>query len=131
MEDHARRIEALVLVFDAEAGALNALIDSTKKLFRINGCSLCSITHGLMGEKAEWRSCRDTLGIPVEYVHRDELDAELRETVGKSLPCVLARTAKGTELLMGPEVLKRCGGSVADFRGRLLHHAARLRLSLD
>ena len=130
MEHDARAIERLILVFDADAGALNALVDSTRKLFRLKGCSLCSITHGLAGEKGQWRSCRETLGVPVDYLHRNELDATTAGVVGDQLPCVLASSGGRTELLMGPGVLDRCAGSVADFKGRLMHHAARLGLGL-
>ena len=119
-----------MLVFDADAGAIHALIDSTRKLFRLKGCSLCSITHGLAGERRQWRSCRETLGVPVEYRHRDELDAGTAEIVGDQLPCVLARGGGRTQLVLGPQVLDRCAGSVADFKGRLKLHAARLGLGL-
>lgn len=123
-------IEELILVFDASAGTVNALIDSARKVFRLKGCSLCSITHGLAGEKQSWRHCKDELGVPVDYRHRDELDDSIAEIVADRLPCVLARSRSRTQLLMGPEVLDRCAGSISDFRGRLLHHAARLGLSI-
>lgn len=130
MDGTGRPIEKLILVFDANAGVLDALIDSTRKLFRLKGCPLCSITHGLAGERSEWKSCRDSIGVPVDYLHRDELDASLEQIIGDQLPCVLARTADRTELLMGPAVLDRCAGSIPDFRGRLMHHAARLGLTI-
>lgn len=130
MQEDTRPIDELILVFDADAGALNALVDSTRKLFRLKGCSLCRITHGLAGERSEWASCRDSIGVPVDYRHRDQLDETLAGIVGDQLPCVLARAAGRTELLMGPSVLDRCAGSVPDFRGRLMHHAARLGLEI-
>ncbi len=45
-DDDKRTIERLILVFDANAGPFSALVDSAKKLLRINGCSLCALTHG-------------------------------------------------------------------------------------
>jgi hypothetical protein len=67
---------------------------------------------------------------PIVRRHRDELDETLAALVGDRLPCVLARAAGRTELLMGPRVLDRCAGSVPDFRGRLVHHVARLGLEI-
>ncbi len=131
MDPTQRRIIRLLLVFNADAGAFNALIDSTKKLFNVNGCSLCSITHGLFGEKDEWTSCRESFGVPVDYLHRDEVDAEFAAIVGDELPAVVAETKSGFHLLMDARALSRCDGSVEDFRGRLTHHVTRLDLTLD
>ena len=126
-----REIERLVLVFDADAGAWSALVDSSRKLFRLKGCSLCEITHGVLGEREGWASCRESLGVDVEYLHRDELDEALEKQVGDALPCVLADAGGGLEVLLGPDVLDRCAGSLNDFRGRLLHHAARLGMTIE
>ena len=76
-----RTIERLIFVFDADSGALSAFFDSAKKALRLGGCALCTITHGLAGERSEWRECKEELGVPVEYVHRDEIGPELREAL--------------------------------------------------
>ncbi|NJL27837.1 MAG: hypothetical protein HC897_08025 [Thermoanaerobaculia bacterium] len=123
-------VHKLILVYAADSGKLSAFVDSARKLFKLKGCTLCSITHGLAGEKGEWRECREELGLPVDYLHRDELGSELRNVVGEQLPCVLAQTDSGTVLLLGPDVLERCRGSVDDFKGRLLTHAAMRDLEL-
>ena len=110
MTHEPRTIVALVLVFAAYGGVRGALISSAKKLFQVNG--------------------RDSLGVAVEYLHRDELPPAIAEVVGDAMLCVLAKTAKGHEPLMGPDVLERCQGNVDDFKGRLRHHATRLGLTL-
>ena len=126
-----RTIDRLLFVFAANSGLLSAAIDSARKLLARRGCALCSITHGLAGEKREWAECRDEIGVPVDYVHLDELTPELRaalgggEAVADRLPAVVAAVAGGLLPLIGPEVLERCEGSVADLRRRLETHAAR------
>jgi hypothetical protein len=117
-------IDRLLFVYNADSGRWNALVDSAKKLFMVNGCALCSITHGLAGEKQEWRDCADTFGIAIEYVHRDEVSSRLASVVGIDLPAVVAEVAGEYIILMGPDVLERCRGSVADFKGRLNLHAS-------
>lgn len=117
-------IDHLIFVYAADSGAFAAFVDSAKKLLMINGCSLCSITHGLAGEKSEWRHCKEELGVEVEYVHRDEIDDELRAVVGGNLPCILARSGERATVLLGPDVLRRCQGSVADLKGRLNYFAS-------
>lgn len=123
-------IRHLTLVYNADGGALSAFADSARKLLQLGGCTLCSITHGVMGEKQDWRSCREALGVPVDVLHRDEVPPALRDLVGANLPCVVAATDEGPLLLLGPDVLARCRGSVSDFRDRLEIHAAMRSLSL-
>lgn len=125
-----RRIDRLIFVFSADSGTLNAVLDSAKKLLRIKGCTLCAITHGLAGEKSEWRDCKEELGVPIDYVHRDEISEHLRGVVGDKLPCVVARTGEDFVFLLGPDVLERCQGSVADLKGRLQTLSAMRRLAL-
>jgi len=128
--DVKRTIDRLIFVFSADAGALNAFLDSAKKVLRIKGCTLCAITHGLAGEKSEWRDCKEELGVPIEYVHRDEVSPDLQRVIGNNLPCVVAQTGNELVLLLGPDVLARCRGSVADLKGRLNVLAAMNRLEL-
>lgn len=114
-----RRVERLIFVFSAESGSFNAFLDSAKKVLRIKGCTLCAITHGLAGEKSEWKDCREELGVHIDYVHRDELTGELARVVAGRLPCVVAEADGELLMLLPPDVLDRCRGSVADMRGRL------------
>ena len=119
-----RPIDRLLFVYNADSGALNAIIDSAKKLLSINGCPLCSLTHSLAGERSEWQSCKESMGVPVEYVHRDELSPALRQVVGDRLPSVVAHVGGEEVVLLTPDVIQRCKGSVADLRGRIKMHAA-------
>lgn len=130
MNDAKRPIDRLILVYGADSGRLNALVDSARKLLRVKGCSLCAITHGLAGERSEWRECRDALGVPVDTYHRDDMPPEVAAALDGGVPAVLAQSGDGLQVLMGPEVLDRLQGAMADFRGRLLTHAAMKGLSL-
>lgn len=125
-----RSIDRLIFVYNAESGLLATIADSAKKLLSINGCALCSLTHSLTGEKQEWNSCKESLGVPVDYVHRDELDARLQIVVQHELPCVLAETDGELVMLLRSDVIKRCNGSIPDFRGRLTTHAAMRGLTI-
>ncbi|HEY0555400.1 MAG TPA: hypothetical protein VGG20_14145 [Thermoanaerobaculia bacterium] len=125
-----RSIDRLLFVFNADNGSFNAFLDSARKFLRIKGCTLCTITHGLAGEKSEWRDCKEEIGVPIDYVHRDEVSGELRAVVGDQLPCVVAQTGNDLVLLLAPDVLDRCQGSVADLKGRLSYFAAINRLEL-
>lgn len=120
-----RDVERLVFVYDADSGFMGLVADSAKKLFQLKGCALCTITHGLTGEKREWSKTKDDIGVEVDGVHRDELDDELDRVVQGRLPCVVAETTDGEKIfLLAPEVLERCKGSVNDFRARLLTYTS-------
>ena len=128
--DAKRQIDRLIFVFSADSGSFNAFLDSAKKFLKIKGCTLCAITHGLSGEKEEWRECKEELGVQIDYVHRDEISEDLRRVAGENLPCVVARADGELVFLLGPDVLDRCRGSVADLKGRLQIFAAMKRLEL-
>lgn len=118
------RVDRLLFVYNADSGIVASVVDSAKKLLRINGCALCLLTHSLTGENDEWAICKESLGLPVDYVHRDELDTQLKCVVQNELPCVLAETGGQFVMLLRPDVIGRCNGSVADLKGRLKIHAA-------
>ncbi len=126
-----RPIDELVLIFNAKSGLASAIADSARKLFRIKGCTLCSITHGVAGERAEWQECKAAFGVPIRYYHRDDLPDDLRQIAESPLPCILARTGSEYVLLLDPAALDRCNGKVADLRGRLRHRANLEGLLLD
>ena len=52
-----RKVDRLLFVFNAETGSFNAFLDSAKKVLKIKGCTLCSITHGLAGVDAASNRC--------------------------------------------------------------------------
>lgn len=125
-----RRIQRLIFVYAAESGLLSAFVDSAKKLLMLKGCSLCAITHGLAGERHEWRECREEIGVPIEIFHSDDTPPEVFAVVDGNLPCVVADTGDDLVLLLRPEVIERVRGNVGDFRGRLAIHAAMRQLDL-
>src|SRR4051794_30097117 len=95
--ENRRRVQRLVFVYAADAGRLSAFLDSAKKLLTVKGCSLCAITHGVAGERSQWRECREEIGVPIDIFHRDDMPPQVAEAAGDRLPCVLADT--GGELV--------------------------------
>lgn len=124
-------VKKLVFVYNANSGVLDAMIDSARKVLRINGCALCEVTHGLVGEKSEWRSCERALGVEIDYLHKDEIPGDLAGAIGETLPVVVAVPETGEPVrLLEASTIERCRGSVQDLRGKLLFWAARNDLSL-
>ena len=86
-------------------------------------CSLCEITHGLFTERADWRRCREELGVGFSTYHRDDAPAEVL-AAGAPAPFVVARTEHGLVALLGPADLDACGGDVERFRAALARACA-------
>jgi hypothetical protein len=126
-----RPVDRLILIFDADSGLFDAFVESAKKVLRINGCALCQITHGLLTEKSEWRECQEALGVPVEYIHRDEIPPDLAALIDGKLPAIVADHGGEKTVLLSAEAIGRCRGSVEDLRGKLLFHAAKRGLALS
>ncbi|MDA8018891.1 MAG: hypothetical protein MPN21_15730 [Thermoanaerobaculia bacterium] len=125
-----RIIDRLIFVYAANSGRLGAFVDSAKKLLQVRGCSLCALTHGLTGEKEEWRSCRDEIGVPIDTYHLDDQPSDVERVAAGAYPCVLAKSGDELMLLLGPDTLDRLRGSVNDLRARLDIHATMRGLEL-
>lgn len=86
----------LLLVYNADAGLLNAARESFLKVFAPSQvpCSLCALTHGLLTMKGDWRLFLTSLPLAVEEYHRDEF-AETFADLDVDLPAILIAIGKG------------------------------------
>ena len=74
-------------------------------------CALCEITHGLVRERDEWRTCRAGLPIPFDTFHRDDQPDAIRTVLKGVYPAVVAETTTGMVVLLDPQQLTACDGS--------------------
>lgn len=117
-----KQVDRLIFIYDANSGKIGAFLDSARKVLMIGGCALCAITHGILGEKTEWKECQEELGVPIKYYHKDEIPEHLQQTVAGHLPCILAQVGRKYIMLLEPEVLERCRGYVSDLKGRINYY---------
>lgn len=90
-------------------------------------CSLCDITHGLVRRRADWQQLCGELGVPFDTFHRDDQPDEVRRATGGRVPVVVAITSDEAStgadgrvvVLLDPEALDRCAGSVDRFADAL------------
>ncbi len=123
-------VERLIGVYDAD-GTLRGEVTYWlgARMGRAH-CALCDITHGAMRERGDWRACRDELEVPFDTYHRDDQPAEVRDEAEGRSPVVLAQTAVGLVVLLGPAELDACGGSVESFSSALGRALAAAGLSV-
>ncbi|NTU68628.1 MAG: GTPase [Chlorobiaceae bacterium] len=66
----------LIFVYNADSGPISGLFDLGHKILSPSTyqCSLCTLTHGPFSEKEAWTAFRKTMGVPMEFLNRDEFE---------------------------------------------------------
>jgi hypothetical protein len=104
-------IRRLVGVYDADHtvwGELRYFVGA--RLGRTH-CALCDITHGLVRERHDWKTSRAGLRVAFDTFHRDDQPDPIRVATADTAPVVVAETAAGVVMLLGPSELDACAGS--------------------
>ncbi len=88
---------SLIFVYNADSGLISAFADGISKIIspQTYQCRLCSLTFGTALMKTPWREFIESLGIPVEFLHRDEF-TEKYEHEGAKFPSAYMK--RGDEL---------------------------------
>jgi len=100
----------LIFAYNADTGLFNAVADMAHKLFspETYACNLCAITHSHIGMRREWRQFIDSLPVPVEFLHRNELHAA-HGLQHIPLPAIFAKRPQAEpELWLGAEAINAC-----------------------
>ena len=94
----------LVFVYNAESGKLSALLDLGHKMVSPESykCNLCSLTHGSLTERKEWKRFRESTSLELVFLHKDEFEKEYGPEF--SYPVVLKKD-DGLEVLISTEEL--------------------------
>ena len=77
-------------------------------------CALCDITHGTFKKKSAFSSAKQTLGVPFEILHLDELDTTVC-SFKESAPCVVAIRGSECSMLLSKAELTLCDSDVDRF----------------
>lgn len=100
----------LVFVYNADSGFVSTLLDIGHKIVspQTYACNLCAITHSTFSMRDEWKRFVAGLGVPVEFLHRDELMARygLRDA---KLPAIFRRHENGLKEWISRDEIDRCG----------------------
>ena len=125
--DTPHALHEIVGVYHADGGPIGEARYVIGKLLGTAHCALCDITHSPVRRKPEWDRMVAELGLPVDLVHLNEMDAVVTAaTATHGSPVVLGRRRDGTvEALLMPDELEVLGGSVAAFRSALVDALSR------
>ena len=108
----AQRIVRLVGVYDADSTLRGELAYWVGARLGRRHCSLCDITHGSLRQRPEWKVCQAELPTPFDTYHRNDQPADVRVAADGQAPVVVAETTGGNVLLLTPEELDACDGSM-------------------
>jgi hypothetical protein len=107
-----QRIVGLVGVYDADSTLRGELSYWVGARLGRRHCSLCEITHGSVRQRPEWKACQAGLPVPFDTFHRNDQPDTIRAASGGQAPVVVAETEAGLVLLLSPEDLDACDGSI-------------------
>lgn len=115
---------SLVFVYNADSGLFNTLSDIAHKLFspQTYACNLCAITHTPLGMRDEWKEFIEQLDVPVEFLHRDELQKQYGMTHLR-LPAILLREKAQPREWITAEDINRCR-SITDLKSLIQERLA-------
>lgn len=99
----------LIFVYNADSGLFNTLSDIAHKIFAPDtyACNLCKLTYGALHMREDWKEFIAGLERPMEFLHRDELEARygMRDL---ELPAVLLKNDGEPGILIDAASLTAC-----------------------
>ncbi len=105
----------LVFVYNADSGLFNPLSDMAHKVFspRTYSCNLCALTHSTFSMRDEWKAFIESLGVELEFLHRDEFKnrrdgGDGGDSVEADLPAIFLKGDQGLEVLADAASINAC-----------------------
>ena len=125
-----RRVLEVVGVYDAKGSVAGELAYVFGKLVGRRHCALCDITHGALRRRRSFDAVTESLDVPFDLRHLDELTPDIAEAVAGRPPRVFGRTSDGLVLLADADELEGCGSEPTALLALLQRNAERLSLDL-
>lgn len=100
----------LIFVYNANAGPLNAFIDTAHKMMSPSTytCDLCQLTFGNFKEKEAWVRFRESVTTPLIFLHKNEFNKAYKSKwlPKYDFPIVLAEVQGGLDVVISSEDFK-------------------------
>jgi hypothetical protein len=94
----------LIFVYNSDSNPISSLIDLGHKILSPDtyDCSLCKLTYGPFTEIDAWKEFRTSIGVPVEFLHRDEF--EKKYDLKYEYPVILQKNSNIEVLMAKKEI---------------------------
>ncbi|WP_375578619.1 hypothetical protein ABWH96_16560 [Marivirga tractuosa] len=95
----------LIFVYNANSGKWNGYMDIMHKIFspKTYPCSLCAITYGTFKIREEWAEFKETLDVPLAFLHKDEWLEQYG--IQEKLPAIFLKEGENTKNWITAETL--------------------------
>lgn len=102
--NHKSTTMTLIFVYNTDSNPISSLIDLGRKILspETYDCSLCKLTHGPFTEIEAWKAFRISIGVPVEFLHRDEFEKKYERNF--RYPVILKKNVDFEVLLPKEEI---------------------------
>lgn len=109
-------MERYIFIYSIGSGIIENIPGAlSKAVGGKSSCALCNITHGPLFEKQSWKTFIQSLAVPIDLYHINEIPQSIREyldTCVIKLPVVLKQTTDNAfEAFVSKEQLEKCEGS--------------------
>jgi hypothetical protein len=100
---------SLIFVYNADSGIYNSLVDIAHRIFSPGtyACNLCAITYSTTGKNRQWVRFLTGLGIPFEFLHRDEFKKQYGVD-GIKLPAIFKEETDGLAIWIDADSINSC-----------------------
>lgn len=100
---------SLVFVYHADSGLFHGLADMAHKAFspQTYPCQLCALTYSTFGMRKGWKRFLETLRLPFEFLHADELRQHYGDA-STPLPAIFIKEDGRLELWIDADSINAC-----------------------
>lgn len=101
--------QVLIFVYNLDKGSLAPIKDHSHSAGpgRVPACTLCSLISSPVGMKKGWKRFIADLGIPADYLYREEFSREY-DLPGFAAPGAFIRLGGSLILLVSAEEINKC-----------------------
>ena len=102
-------MDKVIIVYNADSGLFNALLDWGHKISSPDtyNCNLCSLTYNHLGMHLQWQDFVNNLGIPIDFLHRNKFKNQYPIN-DLSLPAAHVLQNEKLELWISAERMNAC-----------------------
>jgi len=101
--------KTLLFVYNADSGLVSGFMDVGHKIFspETYSCNLCTLTYGIFNMRKGWKEFLDSIGMKVDFVHRDEFMKQY-PIFDNDFPAVYCIDGDDMKLFIAKDELNSC-----------------------
>lgn len=115
----------LIFVYNAKSDLLSKTFDIAHKILSPDtySCKLCVLTHGNFSEKESWKTFRNSIGLEMEFLYKNEAQVKYPNMKKLDFPVVLQNQDEILNVLLDAKQLASIGSTkelVSELKEKIL-----------